>query len=233
MFAHVDPVKVFGVAIAAVLVPTLILLALGKLDGWLHALLDFVNRPIRLPRFVRLDLGDAHDVEPTPGVDGEPEEVDDPERVGLTLKEVVARTREADELAGMPPEVALQERMRELGGHHWRNFGGIVPLGEVRPDYEPPVTDFRDEESDETDGGSDEDRVVEPDEDNGYPRGAAAPEPVPPFAPRWDVNEEQVPDWTYNAMGAVPAIPAGVLDALEAPTGSWKLYDRNTGSVPV
>lgn len=190
MFAHVDQVKVLGVA----LLLCVALLLFAFFIGWLDRL---IAGPDRVPP----PLDDPYNVEETPGVDGAPEEV-------------------ADQL----PPMTLDERMRYLAADAALRYGTPLTIGEVRSDYEPPVAGFQDEESDETDG-SDEDRVVEPDEDNGYPRGRLAPFAI------WDRPEDKAEARAFNAMGAVPVAPADVMAALEAPTGSWDLYDRNSGSV--
>lgn len=160
--------------------------------------IGWLDRLIAGPDRVPPPLGDPYDVEETPGVDGAPEEV-------------------ADQL----PPMTLDERMRYLAADAALRYGTPLTIGEVRSDYEPPVAGFQDEEPDETEG-SDEDRVVEPDEDSGYPQGRLAPFAI------WDRQEVKDEALTFNSMGPVPVVPSGVLDVLEEPTGSWDLYDRKS-----
>lgn len=159
--------------------------------------IGWLDRLIAGPDRVPPPLGDPYDVEETPGVDGAPDEV-------------------ADQL----PPMALGERMRYLAADAALRYGTPLTIGEVRSDYEPPVA-FQEEEPDETEGGPDEDRVVEGDEDVAYPQAARAPFAI------WDRSEEKADPLTYNAMGGTPEADSSAW-RWDAPTGSWDLYDRKS-----
>lgn len=239
MFHNFDWAKAVGAPTAFALAAFLILLAFGKLDRPLDRLINaFVQVTDALGhalvRWLRtLCPADTHDVEPDEDEPGDGDRLLNPATrpVGLTLDEVleVARRGNAED----DPAVALEERMRQLSADMAQRYGSKLTVGVVRSDYDPRA-DYQDPEPDETDGSEavpDGDRVEPFEEDR--PRAiAAAPEPLPAFS-RWDVNEVQAHALTYNAMGAVPEAPSGALAALaalEAPTGSWKLYDRNAVS---
>jgi len=112
MFTNFDLTKALGVALLLVVA----LLLLAFFVGWLDRLIAGPDQAPRLP------LDEVHDVEPTPGLDGEPEEV-------------------ADQL----PPMTLDERFRYLAADHALRYGSKLVIAEARADY-------RDEEPDEVDG---------------------------------------------------------------------------------
>jgi hypothetical protein len=155
-------------------------------------------------------LGDVHD-----DVTDAPDEPDDSGRElnpatrpeGLTLDEVVAKAQLADRLAHLAADAALR-------------YGAKLVVGEVRPDYEPPAVEYREEDPDEVDG-----EVVEDDED-AYPRAGETrvpamdravdqpqpyrePETVPLYGSGPDLSETSIA-WRFDSGLFRIVEPAGV-----------------------
>jgi hypothetical protein len=191
-----------NVTLAGIIAAALICLAFFL--GWLDRLIVGPAPKVAPP------LGDAHD-----DVTGAPDEPDDSDRelnpatrpAGLTLDEVVAKAQLADRVAVLAADAALR-------------YGAKLVVGEVRPDYEPPAAEYREEDPDEVDG-----EVVEDDED-AYPRAGETrvpamdravdqpqpyrePETVPLYGSGPDLSETSIA-WRFDSGLFRIVEPAGV-----------------------